>query len=308
VIGETDLFRAARAGDPAGLGALLERHRASLLATAYRMVGYKPEAEDAVHDAFLIALRRIDTLSDPQALRAWLDAIVRNVCRMSLRGRRPVSLGDHGDPTAVLDDPGARLERLALKDWVWKALEKLPEGLRLTVLLRHFGNYSSYEEIAETLALPVGTVRSRLSEARRRLADDLLGLSRSCDEEERRRRDDWNRYYFGAFARLYDGRRDDFIDHYRPDMEVIAGRTRFRGRGKIEEEVDGDLQTGTLTEPIRILTSGNLSVIDCRITNPPDQPARCPVGMSIVLSRRGDRSHRAYLYPGQRVPLPPDWF
>lgn len=272
------------------------------------MVGYRPEAEDAVHDAFLIALRRIDTLADPQSLRAWLDAIVRNVCRMYLRGSRPVSLDGCGNPTAVLDDPGARLDRIALKDWVWKALEKLPEALRLTVLLRHFGNYSSYEEIAETLALPIGTVRSRLSEARRRLADDLLGLSRSCDEEERRRRDTWNRYYFSAFARLYDGRRDEFIDHYHPDMEVVAGRKRFRGRAKIEAEVDGDLQTGTLTEPVRILTSGNLSVIDCRITNPPDQPARCPVGMALVVCREGDRSRRAYLYPGQRIPLPPDWF
>jgi RNA polymerase sigma-70 factor (ECF subfamily) len=309
VIGEADLVQAARAGDPAALGAILERHRASLLATAFRMVGYRSEAEDAVHDAFLIALRRIDTLEDPQALRGWLDAIVRNVCRTYLRGNRLRSLDtrEGGDPVAVLDDPGAPLDRMALRDWIWKALEKLPESLRLTVLLRHFGNYSSYEEIAETLAVPLGTVRSRLSEARRKLSEELLGSSRSVDEEERRRRETWNRYYVDAFARVYDGRRDDFISHYCPDVEVIAGKEVFRGRAKVEQEVDGDLETGTLSEPVRVLTSGNLTVIDCKITNPPDDPARCPQGMALVVCRQGDRSHRVYLYPGQRVPLPADF-
>ncbi|MBI3854551.1 MAG: sigma-70 family RNA polymerase sigma factor, partial [Planctomycetes bacterium] len=156
---DAELLHAAHAGDTASFGLLLERQRPRLLATALRMLGYGAQAEDAVHDTFLIALRKLDTLADPGALQAWLDAIVRNVCRMYLRESRPLSLDARppgSDPVALLDDPEAHLERLALKDWVWKALESLPEALRLTVLLRHFSRFPSYEEIAGVLAVPLG--------------------------------------------------------------------------------------------------------------------------------------------------------
>jgi RNA polymerase sigma factor (sigma-70 family) len=306
VIGETELVRAAHAGDPAGLGRLLEIYRPRLLAIALRMLGYGSEAEDAVHDTFLIALRRMDTLADPAALRPWLDAILRNVCRGYLRDARTVSLGPR--EVAVLDDPEEQLDRLAMRDWVWKALHRLPESLRATVLLRHFANYSSYEEISQELGVPLGTVRSRLAEARRRMADDLLSLSPGPDPDERRSRETWNRYYVDAFEDVNRGFRDDFLAHFRDDVELIFGRKRFRGRSKLELEIDGDIETGTRSHAIRVCTSGNVTVVDCKVVNPPDNPARCPVGMSLVVCRQGDRSHRAYLYPGRRVPLPADWY
>jgi RNA polymerase sigma-70 factor (ECF subfamily) len=306
VIGEIDLVRAAHAGDAGSLGLLFERYRPRLLAIAYHTLGYGSEAEDAVHDTFLIGLRRIGTLGDPLAVRAWLEAIVRNVCRGYHRRARLQPL-ERREPAAVLADPESQLDRLALKDWVWKALHRLPEPLRLTVLLRHFGNYSSYEEISEELAIPVGTVRSRLSEARRKLADELTSLSQEPDDEERRSREAWNRFYVRCFEQVNHGVRDDFIDHYLPNMVVIAGRKTFRGRSKLEIEIDGDIETGTLSQPVRICSSGNVTVIDTKVTNPTNQPNRCPNGFALVVCRRGDRSHRAYLYPGKRPPLPPDW-
>lgn len=306
MIGETELVRAAHAGDPASLGALFDHYRPRLLAVALRQLGYGSQAEDAVHDAFLIALRRIDRLSDPTALRAWLEAIVRNVCRGYRRSEQTVSL-DSRDCAAILRDPEEELDRIVMKDWIWKALSRLPETLRMTVLLRHFGNYSSYEEISDELAIPVGTVRSRLAEARRKLAEDLVSLSQQPDDGERRSRMAWNRFYRDALEKINQGCRDDFIRHCRVDMHVIAGRQLFRGRTKIEDEIDGDIETGTLSHPVRIHTSGNVSIIDCKVTNPPDQPDRCPVGFALVVCRQGDLTHRAYMYPGQRIPLPPDW-
>lgn len=309
MIGETDLVRAACAGDAGSLGFLFERYRPRLLATAYRSLGYGSEAEDAVHDAFLIALRRIGTLSDPAAVKAWLDAIVRNVCRGYRRDARTVPLDDRRpDLAAILEDPEEQLDRLEMRDWVWKALERLPESLRTTVLLRHFGYYSSYEEISEELAIPVGTVRSRLAEARRRLTEELTALSPGPDVDERRTRESWNRFYVGAFEKVNQGRRDVFVDHLLPDMVVISGRKLFRGRGKLELEIDGDIATGTLSHPMRVFSSGNVTVVDCKVTNPPNDPARCPVGFALVVVRQGDRGQKAYLYPGQRVPLPPDWY
>lgn len=302
---DAELLHAAHAGHAPSLGRLLDRHRPRLLAIALRMLGYGPQAEDAVHDAFLIALRKLDTLSDPLALQGWLDAIVRNVCRMSLRNARTVSLDEDRrriDPEAVLDDPGAEIDRLALRDWVWKSLATLPEALRVTVLLRHFSGFPAYEQIAEFLGIPVGTVRSRLADARRRLSERLLESPQSADPAERQDREEWNQFYVDAFSRLYDGRRDEFVSHFRSDMDVVVGGKRFPGRGKLEFEVDGDLRTGTLTEPVRIHSSGNLSVLDCAITNPPEDPTRCPEAMAIVVCRQGPRSNRVYLYPGERLP------
>jgi RNA polymerase sigma-70 factor (ECF subfamily) len=71
-----DLVRCAVRGDAAALGLVLHRHRPSLLAIAIGLVG-RDDAEDIVHDAFLVALRYVDELRDPSAAGAWLRAIVR---------------------------------------------------------------------------------------------------------------------------------------------------------------------------------------------------------------------------------------
>jgi RNA polymerase sigma-70 factor (ECF subfamily) len=301
---DAELLRAARGGDPASLGAILERYRPRLLAIALRMLGYGAQAEDAVHDTFLIALRKIGTLSDPGALQGWLDAIVRNVCRMILRENRPWSLDSRppgSDLEAILQDPEEQLDRLAMKDWVWNSLRRLGEPLRLAILLRHFSEFATYGQISELLAIPVGTVRSRLAEGRRLLAESLLQDSRQPDPDERSHRERWNGFYTDMFARLNDGHREQFLDHFRPDMEVVSGRKRFPGRDKLELEVDGDLESGTMTEVVRAFTSGSVSVMDCKVLNPPDDPARCPVAMAFIVCRTGDRSHRIYMQPGPRI-------
>lgn len=84
------LVRAAQTGDPTCLGLLLERHRARLHAVAIGMLGYGPDAEDAVHDTFVIALKRIGELREPAAALGWLLAVHANVCRARLR-RPPTS-------------------------------------------------------------------------------------------------------------------------------------------------------------------------------------------------------------------------
>ena len=82
---DTDLVRAAQAGDIAALGALLERYRAQMMAVAVSMLGHHPDTEDVVQDACIKALRRIGDVRDPAAVRGWLIAIVANGCRARLR-------------------------------------------------------------------------------------------------------------------------------------------------------------------------------------------------------------------------------
>ena len=74
------LARAAQAGEASGLGALFERHRARLYAIAVGMLGHGADAEDAVQDTIVIALRRIGELREPAAVGGWLTTIVVNTC------------------------------------------------------------------------------------------------------------------------------------------------------------------------------------------------------------------------------------
>ena len=121
---DASLVRRAQAGDVSGLGELLERHRALLHAVAVGMLGHGSQAEDAVHDTFVIALRRIGDLRDPAAARAWLLAILGNVCRAQLRRAMPEPMADVPEPSAGMPVEAA-IDRLVLRDWVWAALDRL---------------------------------------------------------------------------------------------------------------------------------------------------------------------------------------
>jgi RNA polymerase sigma-70 factor, ECF subfamily len=93
-LSDAELVRMAQGGDVTSLGTLLERHRAPLHALALRMLGHAPQAQDAVQDTFLIALRNIERLREPEAVGGWLRAVLRNVCLERIRHHREELLFD----------------------------------------------------------------------------------------------------------------------------------------------------------------------------------------------------------------------
>ena len=178
---DAELVRTAQGGDATSLGVLLERHRAPLHALALRFLGHGPDAQDAVQDAFLIALRTIDRLREPEAVGGWLRGILRNVCLRRLRERsQGESLFEEELPRSSVgsgfleSSVEETIDRMAMREWVWSALGELPENLQVTAMLRYFGGHSSYEEISATLGVPMGTVKSRLNTVKLRLAEALL--------------------------------------------------------------------------------------------------------------------------------------
>ncbi len=201
VTSDRDLVVGAQRGDQASLGLLPERHQASLYATALAILHDRAQAQDAVQETFLRALERIDQVRDPAAVGGWLTAIVRNVCRMQLRGRHELPMGDTRRALeARLREPSAdeRLDRLAARDWVWAALAELPEALRVTALLRYFGSHASYAEIAAILGVPVGTIRSRLHEVKLQLAGALLRTAELEHDEVRELAESQARHWSSA--------------------------------------------------------------------------------------------------------------
>lgn len=131
------------------------------------------DAEDVVQEAFLRALRSFKTFTPGRDGRAWLLAIVRNCCRTWLRENRPqqlaVELDDNSQaPGEQWSNPEASLISSATCQLVRQAIEELPVEYREVLVLRELEDLS-YKEIAAVVEIPIGTVMSRISRARREL-------------------------------------------------------------------------------------------------------------------------------------------
>jgi len=138
--------------------------------TAYLILGNRLDAEDAVQDAFLRAWRFRDSLSKETSFKPWLYRVVVNTCNSKLRQEIPHrdrrASDEHlADVSASDDAPG----RIALSHDVMCALKDLPVDLRIVIVLRYYADLSE-RDIAIAIGRKQGTVKSRLHEARRRLA------------------------------------------------------------------------------------------------------------------------------------------
>ena len=306
---DAELVVAAQRGDMTGLGVLLERYRPRLYAVALGMLGYGAEAEDAVHETFLTALAKIGQVREPGAVGGWLHAILRNSCLMALRSRReeiPIeALPPGAEPATDLSALEEKIDRAAMRDWIWTAIVSLPEALRTTAILRYFGSYPAYEEVAAILGVPVGTVRSRLSQVKLKLADALLqsaGLDRSRERVEREaqiryQRQVWEKLSLGDRNAFLSGYADDLLLTY-PDGESVQGRRH------LEREIDEDLEAGTGVAARKILPGRDITIVEAAFINPRGDPYRCPPGMTLVLSHRGEQTRRIKFYFAPRPPVP----
>jgi RNA polymerase sigma-70 factor, ECF subfamily len=140
----------------------------NLLSYLHRWLGDLHMAEDSLQETFCRAARRMERLSQAVSPRAWLFAIARNVAVTAHRRRRAtVPLLGELPAVELIEDP--RLEP------VREAIVELPDGLREVLELR-LRDELSYEEIADVLGIPLGTVRSRLHYALQRLRVAMTGL------------------------------------------------------------------------------------------------------------------------------------
>lgn len=302
VLNDADLVRAAQNGDSASLGILLERYRASLYGSALGILGYGPQAEDAVHDTFLVALRKIDRVRDPAAVGGWLHAVLRNVCLMQIRAGQGEILSDemrpHARETALQRPVEESIDRLAMREWVWTALSELPEVLRVTAMLRYFGAHASYEEIAAILGVPVGTVRSRLSQVKLKLADALLETAALAHDEARRLTESRARYFGAAAEEINSGQGYELLLNAYSDTPacVLSGGLTLHGRGAVIESLEGDLEAGMKMHPTNVLASKDITIFEADFENPRDDPFHCPPATTQVHFQRDGLTHRVHLH------------
>ena len=148
-------------------------HGRFLYTVAYRLAGNDSDAQDLVQEALLRVWKGLERY-EPGSLEGWLARIVTNVFldEMRRRKRRPTAaLGD--DPDRIVPAaPSAEQASTELSGEVQAALASLPEEFRVPVVLCDVAD-QSYEQIARALAVPVGTVRSRIHRGRRLLRSAL---------------------------------------------------------------------------------------------------------------------------------------
>jgi RNA polymerase sigma-70 factor (ECF subfamily) len=158
-------FRAGN-GDAATFAQFVERYRAPLISYVYGLTGQRDDAEELAQEAFCRVWEKLPTLRDRDRLVSWLYRIAHNLAVSAGRRPRLAALSSEPHHAPPRDDPSADVHR---------AVAALPEQHRVVVSLRHFAGLS-HEEIAHTLDVPAGTVRSRLSRAYERLRPLLAHL------------------------------------------------------------------------------------------------------------------------------------
>jgi RNA polymerase sigma-70 factor (ECF subfamily) len=174
------LVRRAKKGDYRAFDLLVLKYQSRIVSIAFKFVKEIHLAEDISQEAFIKAYRSIDSFREESAFYTWLYRITANTAKNYLvsKGRRKessiseINISENEDffelPTN--DSPEQILMAQSLKDTIYDALSGLPEDTRTALSLREFEGLN-YEEIAEIMNCPVGTVRSRIFRGREALED-----------------------------------------------------------------------------------------------------------------------------------------
>lgn len=181
------LVEKAQKGDKRAFGILVEKYHKKLTRLLARMVRDQSEIEDIVQDSFIKAYRAINNFRGDSAFYTWLYRIGINTAKNHLvsLGRRPKAMNDveiedvenfeDGQELRNLETPENSMMTKEIVATVNDTIESLPDELKEAISLREMDGLS-YEEIAELMQCPIGTVRSRIFRAREAIADKLKPL------------------------------------------------------------------------------------------------------------------------------------
>lgn len=183
---DDQLVARAQAGDNRAFDLLIRKYQHKVIKLVARYVN-TADAQDVAQEAFIKAYRALPGFKGNSAFYTWLYRISINTAKNYLvaRSRRPASqdidIADaeafgHMDRFSEQDTPEALLESEEIRDAVIAAIQDLPEDLRTAIMLRELDGMS-YEEIAQSMDCPVGTVRSRIFRARSAIEDKLVSLA-----------------------------------------------------------------------------------------------------------------------------------
>ena len=180
---EETLIRRAQEGDQSAFGELVTMYEKKVYALAFRMCKNPSDAEEAAQEAFLSAWQGLKFFRGESSFSTWLYRLTSNACIDHMRkeqrhaGAAALSLDDEETYIDAEDTasptPQEAVERKELRELIEEGLQSLTPEHREVLILREM-HQLSYDEIAETLSLDLGTVRSRISRGRKQLQKFLL--------------------------------------------------------------------------------------------------------------------------------------
>jgi len=181
---ETDLIQRARQGSHDAFAALVDEHQRYVYNLALRVVKDENEALDLTQETFIRAWTALPNFKGQAKFRTWLYRIVTNLCYNRLPNLRR-SLNDLGDdvlnemPESIFNIPAHEFESNETKRRLNQAIQNLDSNYQLLITLR-YQEELSYEEIASTLNLPLGTVKTGIFRAKEQLRKSLARLEEAC--------------------------------------------------------------------------------------------------------------------------------
>ena len=183
---DKQLVERVKRGDKRAFDLLTLKYQHKIISLVGRYLRDQDEVQDVTQEAFIKAYRALPNFRGDSAFYTWLYRIAINTAKNHLvsKSRRPpdtdidVDDGEFQADSAVLRDdhtPEASLATSQMEKVIYKAIDDLPEELKVAVTLREFEGLS-YEEIAEVMECPVGTVRSRIFRAREAIEKKIAGI------------------------------------------------------------------------------------------------------------------------------------
>jgi RNA polymerase sigma-70 factor, ECF subfamily len=181
---DQQLVERVQRGDKAAFDLLVSKYQRKIFRLLSRLIRDQAEIEDIAQEAFIKAYRALPNFRGDSAFYTWLYRIAINTAKNHLvsKGRRAPTTTeadieeaetfDHGDHLRDLNTPESMLVTKQVGEAVNRAIDELPEDLRTAIVLREIEGLS-YEEIAESMSCPIGTVRSRIFRAREAIAQEL---------------------------------------------------------------------------------------------------------------------------------------
>lgn len=169
-----ELLERAQAGDSTAFGELIRPHLPSVRRFAYAFARHWSDADDLAQEALLKAYRAIASFEGRSSLATWLYSVTRSVCLDHYRGKLAHArsaedpLDDQEEKASPQAGPDGLLETKGDAERLWQALKALPAEFRVPLVLFEIEGLG-YEEIAHVEAVPLGTIRSRLSRGRQQL-------------------------------------------------------------------------------------------------------------------------------------------
>ncbi len=172
-----ELVAKIRAGDQRALVELIDRYKARIYHTTLRILGNREDAEEAAQDTFVRAYRGLENFREDATFSTWIYRVCVNACLNKLESRKRFQTQDIDEtPIAELpftESPEAEFADEDLQSRVFAAMEELPMKYRTVLVLYHI-QHLAYQEIAEVMQMPMGSIKTHLFRARALLRERVL--------------------------------------------------------------------------------------------------------------------------------------